>query len=112
MPRRKEPRPSTLALEAAKLGSTELTSPVDSTEGRRWQETLDALASVQAGHGVPGEIVHAWLGGWGQASEKAPPICERRRKRLERYATWSEEEVSEFDEILAFQRQVDPDASR
>ncbi len=30
-----------------------------------------------------------------------------RRRRLERYATWSPEDLSEFEEALAAQRQID-----
>lgn len=32
-----------------------------------------------------------------------------RRARIERYATWSEEEAAEFDEILKAQRPIDKD---
>lgn len=32
---------------------------------------------------------------------------EERRQRLERYATWSDEDLAEFDEALAAQRVID-----
>ena len=38
--------------------------------------------------------------------EDAVDVNERRR-RLERYATWTAKEVEEFDEVLAGQRQID-----
>lgn len=31
---------------------------------------------------------------------------DERRKRLERYATWSEEQTKEFDDNLAYQRRI------
>jgi plasmid stability protein len=37
---------------------------------------------------------------------------DERRKRLERYATWTEEQAKEFDDNLAFQRQIDDEAWR
>ena len=32
-----------------------------------------------------------------------------RRERLERYATWTEDDLAEFEETLDAQRQVDPE---
>lgn len=37
---------------------------------------------------------------------------DERRQRLERYATWGEEEAQEFEKNLAFQRQIDEEAWR
>ena len=39
----------------------------------RWQETLQAMASVAQGKVVSGEAVHTWLGSWGDVDERAPP---------------------------------------
>lgn len=39
----------------------------------RWQETLQAMASVAQGKVVSSEAVHAWLESWGEAAERAPP---------------------------------------
>ncbi len=35
-----------------------------------------------------------------------------RRRRLERYATWTEEDLAEFEEALAAQRQIDDELWR
>lgn len=40
---------------------------------RRWQETVDALASVKAGRIVDGERVMKWLASWGRKAETKPP---------------------------------------
>jgi predicted transcriptional regulator len=40
---------------------------------KRWQETLEALASVRAGRVVEGDDVMQWLGSWGKKAEKKPP---------------------------------------
>lgn len=42
-------------------------------EQQRWQETLEALASVKRGQVVSGEAVHAWLASWGSGEELPPP---------------------------------------
>ncbi len=39
----------------------------------RWQATLEALDSVQAGRIVEGEAVRAWLESWGKDEELPPP---------------------------------------
>ncbi len=43
--------------------------------------------------------------------ESAVGVVERRR-RLERYATWTREDLEEFSEALAVQRQIDDDLWR
>ncbi len=40
---------------------------------RRWQETLEALASVKAGRMVDGERMMQWIASWGRKTEKKPP---------------------------------------
>jgi predicted transcriptional regulator len=40
---------------------------------KRWQETLEALASVRAGRVVEGDDVMAWIASWGKKAEKKPP---------------------------------------
>jgi predicted transcriptional regulator len=40
---------------------------------RRWQETLEALDAVQAGHVIDGDRVDAWLSRWGSDDETPPP---------------------------------------
>jgi len=40
---------------------------------RRWQETVDALASVKAGRIVHGDGIMNWLATWGKKAEKKPP---------------------------------------
>jgi predicted transcriptional regulator len=40
---------------------------------RRWQETLEALASVRAGRVVEGDDVMEWIASWGKKAEKKPP---------------------------------------
>jgi predicted transcriptional regulator len=42
-------------------------------DDKRWQETLDALASVRAGRVVDGEDVMTWIASWGKKGEKKPP---------------------------------------
>ncbi|MGH8085990.1 MAG: hypothetical protein ACREPV_12055 [Lysobacter sp.] len=44
-----------------------------SLEQVRWQETLEAMASVGQGKLVAGDVVHAWLDSWGSAGELPPP---------------------------------------
>lgn len=43
--------------------------------------------------------------------ESAVGVVERRR-RLERYATWTREDLEEFSDALAVQRQIDDDLWR
>ena len=40
---------------------------------KRWQETLEALASVRAGRVVEGDNVMEWIASWGRKAEKKPP---------------------------------------
>lgn len=40
---------------------------------RRWQETLDALASVNAGRVIEGDEVLNWIASWGKKAENKPP---------------------------------------
>jgi predicted transcriptional regulator len=40
---------------------------------KRWQETLEALASVRAGRVVEGDGVMEWIASWGKKAEKKPP---------------------------------------
>ena len=42
-------------------------------EQARWQETEQALHSVQEGRVVSEGAVHAWLGSWGTEEELSPP---------------------------------------
>ena len=42
-------------------------------EEARWQETLDALASVREGRLVSADATHAWLESWGTESELPAP---------------------------------------
>lgn len=42
-------------------------------EQDRWQETLQAMASVAQGKVVSRDAVHAWLSSWGDAAERVPP---------------------------------------
>jgi len=44
-----------------------------SEEDRRWQETLEAIHSVEAGKRVPEEDVNRWLESWGNDEELEPP---------------------------------------
>lgn len=39
----------------------------------RWEETLQAVASVAQGHVASGKDVHAWLQTWGKNNEIKPP---------------------------------------
>lgn len=43
--------------------------------------------------------------------ERAVDVVER-RNRLERFATWNEEDLAEFDEALSAQRRIDEDIWR
>lgn len=40
---------------------------------KRWQETLEALASVRAGRVVDGDDLMEWIASWGRKAEKKPP---------------------------------------
>ncbi len=42
-------------------------------EEKRWQDTLEALESVQEGRVFEGEAVHTWLASWGRQDELSPP---------------------------------------
>jgi len=44
-----------------------------SMEDIRWEETLQALSSIQAGESVPEAKVNAWLESWGKDGELPPP---------------------------------------
>ncbi len=39
----------------------------------KWEDTLAALKSVQAGRGISEEKVDKWLESWGADNEKTPP---------------------------------------
>jgi predicted transcriptional regulator len=40
---------------------------------RRWEQTLEALDAVKAGHLVDGDDVDDWLSRWGSDDELLPP---------------------------------------
>lgn len=42
---------------------------------RRWEETQEALESVNQGKVVSGERVHEWLASWGSDDELSAPVC-------------------------------------
>ena len=44
-----------------------------SLEEHRWEETLQALSSIQAGKSVSEAEVTAWLESWGTDEELSPP---------------------------------------
>jgi len=44
-----------------------------SLESQRWQETLQALDSIQSGKAVEGDKVYAWLESWGTDDEQEKP---------------------------------------
>jgi predicted transcriptional regulator len=44
-----------------------------SLEESRWQDTLLALESIEAGKSVDEADVNAWLNTWGTQSRQAPP---------------------------------------
>ncbi|MEX0950831.1 MAG: ribbon-helix-helix protein, CopG family [Gammaproteobacteria bacterium] len=44
-----------------------------SLESSRWQDTLEALESLQAGKSIAEEDVNAWLNSWGTNERKTPP---------------------------------------
>lgn len=45
----------------------------ESLDDKRWQDTLDALDSLNSGDVVKGESVHSWLKSWGSDSELQKP---------------------------------------
>ncbi len=44
-----------------------------SLESKRWQETLQAISSVEAGKHVEEKEVSRWLDSWGTENELEPP---------------------------------------
>lgn len=44
-----------------------------SLEESRWQETLEALESINSGHSIAETDVNAWLNSWGSNDRKLPP---------------------------------------
>jgi len=44
-----------------------------SLEHSRWQDTLEALASIKAGKSIDENDVNIWLNGWGAKDRKSPP---------------------------------------
>ena len=44
-----------------------------SLEDSRWQDTLKALESIEAGKSVDESDVNAWLNSWGTNDRKSPP---------------------------------------
>lgn len=44
-----------------------------STDEKRWEETLQALSSIQSGKSVPEADVTKWLESWGSDDELSPP---------------------------------------
>jgi len=47
--------------------------PLGPSEESRWQETVEALRSIEAREGTPEGKVHAWLASWGRTEERKPP---------------------------------------
>jgi len=45
----------------------------NSLEEERWNETLDAIASVKAGQSIDEQSVNNWLDSWGTENELPPP---------------------------------------
>lgn len=43
------------------------------TDSQKLEQTLQALASIEKGHVVPANIVHAWLESWGSENELPAP---------------------------------------
>ena len=43
------------------------------SEQIKWQQTLEAIDSVQKGRIVDADTVHQWLSSWGKEHEKQPP---------------------------------------
>ena len=44
-----------------------------SLDEKRWNETLDAIASVKSGHLIAEHPVNEWLDSWGTENELPPP---------------------------------------
>lgn len=44
-----------------------------SQEESRWEDTRQALESIQAGHSVDESEVNAWLNSWGTANRRKTP---------------------------------------
>ncbi len=44
-----------------------------SLEDSRWKDTLEALASIEAGKSIDEKDVNAWLNSWGTTDRKSPP---------------------------------------
>ena len=44
-----------------------------SLDEKRWNETLDAIASVESGHLIAEQSVNDWLDSWGTENELTPP---------------------------------------
>ena len=44
-----------------------------SLEDSRWQDTIKALESIQAGKSIEETDVNAWLNSWGTKDRKSPP---------------------------------------
>jgi predicted transcriptional regulator len=44
-----------------------------SVEEARWEETLQALSSIQSGKSIPEAEVNAWLESWGTEGELTAP---------------------------------------
>ena len=44
-----------------------------SLDEKRWNETLDAIASVESGHLIAEHPVNDWLDSWGTENELNPP---------------------------------------
>lgn len=45
----------------------------ENLEEQRWQDTLQALDSLNKGHVVDGAAVHSWLESWGADTEHEKP---------------------------------------
>lgn len=44
-----------------------------SLDNSRWQDTLEALNSLEAGKAIDDNEVNAWLNSWGTKARKSPP---------------------------------------
>jgi len=44
-----------------------------SMDDNRWEETLQALSSIESGKSIPESEVSAWLKSWGTDEELSPP---------------------------------------
>lgn len=45
----------------------------EAVKAKRWQETLEALKSVEEGRVISGEAVFKWMDTWGSDNELPPP---------------------------------------